>query len=81
MEKKSISTLVYFIAAIALGYVSFLLNSEFLAFGLMIIFLVLTAGLLKKVFKIEGGFKWFLSHGGWLYLFIWFITWVIFFNL
>ena len=81
MENKLLSTLVYVIAGIVLGYVSFLLNDEILAFGLMIIFLVSIAGLLKKALKIEGGFKWFLSHGGWLYLFIWFITWVIFFNL
>jgi hypothetical protein len=81
MENKSLSTIVYVIAGIALGYISFLLNDEFLALGLVIVFLLVVAGALKKVLKVNDGFKWFLSHGGWLYLFVWFITWVIFYNL
>jgi hypothetical protein len=81
MEKKSISTLVYIIDGIILGYVSFLLKDEFLALGLTIIFFMLIARALKKALKLKEGFKWFLSHGGWLYFFIWFITWVVFFNL
>ena len=81
MKTKSLSTLIYVIAGIAVGYVSFLLNDELLALGLTIIFLVLVAGVLKKALKVKEGFKWFLSNGGWIYLFIWFITWVLFFNL
>ena len=81
METKSLSTAVYIIAGIVLGYVSFLLNDEFLALGLAIVFLLVVAGALKKALNVKDGFRWFWSHGGWLYLFIWFITWVIFFNL
>ena len=38
MKTKSLSTLIYVIAGIAVGYVSFLLNDELLALGLTIIF-------------------------------------------
>ena len=34
----------------------------------------------KELNKINKELKWFLTNGGWLYLFVWFITWVIFFN-
>lgn len=81
MEKKSISTLIYVLAGIALGYVSFSLNDEFISLGLAIITLLVVAGVLKKALNIKETFKWFWSNGGWLYLFIWFITWIVFFNL
>jgi hypothetical protein len=81
METKSLSTTIYVIGGIVLGYVSSLLNDEFLSLGLAIVFLLVIAGALKKALNIKDSFRWFWSHGGWLYLFIWFITWVIFFNL
>lgn len=81
MENKSITTIIYVIAGIVLGYVSFILNNHLISVAVTIASLVVIAGLLKKLLKIDEGFKWFLSHGGWLYLFVWFITWVVFFNL
>ena len=81
MENKSISTIIYVVAGVVLGYVSFMLNDHLISLAIAIAFLVVIAGVMKKLLKIDEGFKWFLSHGGWLYLFIWFITWVIFFNL
>lgn len=81
MENKSKSTIIYLASGVLLGYVSFLLNDEFLALGMAVASLVVIAGLMKKLLKLDEGFKWFWSHGGWMYFFIWFITWVIFFNL
>lgn len=81
MNNKSLSTMIYVIAGIVVGYVSFLLNDEFLALGIAIVFLLVIAGALKKVLKLKENFKWFWSNGGWMYLFVWFITWIVFFNL
>ncbi|MFH0929404.1 MAG: hypothetical protein V1818_03550 [Candidatus Aenigmatarchaeota archaeon] len=81
MKTKTKSNLIYVLAGIVIGYMSYLLNDEFMSLGLAIVSFVLVAGLVKKAFKVEEKFKWFWSNGGWLYLFIWFITWVVFFNL
>lgn len=81
MKNKNKSTLVYVIAGILIGYISFLINDHFLALGLAVVVLFLIAEILKRILKLDTKFSWFWSHGGWIYLFIWFITWVIFYNL
>jgi hypothetical protein len=81
MKNKNKSTVVYVIAGIIIGYISFLLNDQFLALGLVVVVLFLIAEALKRVLKLDTKFTWFWSHGGWIYLFVWFITWVILYNL
>lgn len=81
MKTKTKSNIVYVVMGILVGYVSYLLNDEFMSLGLAVASFVIIAGLIKKMFKVDEKFKWFWSNGGWLYLFIWFITWVLFYNL
>jgi hypothetical protein len=35
---------------------------------------------LRTALKINQPMKWFFSNGGWVYFFVWFITWIIFYN-
>ncbi len=78
--------IVYIIVGIIIGYLSqFARNlygesGNYIAISLALIFLVIVAELNKKAFKIDEKFKWFWSNGGWIYLFVWFISWIIFFN-
>ncbi len=81
MKKEKLSTLIYSVAGILMGYVSYLVKNNYSALLLTIIFLFLISAVLRKVLKIEENFKWFWSNGGWIYLFLWFITWVVFYNL
>ena len=81
MKKKNKSTSIYVIAGIVIGYASFLINNEFLALGLAVVVMFLIAEILKRALKLDEKFRWFWSSGGWIYLFIWFITWVLFYNL
>ena len=80
MKNKTKSTLVYVVAGIIIGCISFLINDPTLSLGLAIIVLFLIAEILKRTLKLDKKFSWFWSYGGWVYLFIWFITWVIFHN-
>jgi len=86
MKKENKSMLIYIIVGIIIGYLSQLGRNlygetgNYIAIILALVFLVLTAEINKKVFKINQEFKWFWSNGGWVYLFVWFITWIIFFN-
>ncbi len=87
MKKENKSMTVYIIIGIIIGYLSQLGRNlygeqgNYIAISLALIFLVITAEINKKAFKINKEFRWFWSNGGWIYLFVWFITWIIFFNL
>ena len=94
MKKENKTMIVYIIVGIIIGYLSQLsvnlagkptglsepAPGSYIAVSLALIFLVITAEINKKVFKINKEFKWFWSNGGWVYLFVWFITWIIFYN-
>lgn len=86
MKIETKTMVVYIIVGIIVGYLSELGRSlyqaagNYVAISLVLIFLVITAEVSKKLFKINKEFKWFLSNGGWIYLLVWFISWVIFFN-
>jgi len=86
MKLETKTMIVYVIVGIIVGYLSQFGRSiygeagNYVAISLALIFLVITAEVSKRLFKIDKEFKWFLSNGGWIYLFVWFITWIIFFN-
>ena len=86
MKPETKTMIVYIIVGIVIGYLSQLgrdlygESGNYIAISLALIFLVVTAEVSKKAFKIDKNFKWFWSNGGWIYLFVWFITWIIFFN-
>ena len=77
-EKKSLIT--YLIFGTIIGIVSYYLNSSLMSFGLAVIVLVALQSILKTTMKLDEKFKWFMSNGGWLYIFIWFIVWTIMYN-
>jgi hypothetical protein len=85
LKDKQKTSLVYTVIAILVGYSSFLITQSYETnlyqpfLALLVLFLM--AEIMKVVFKINKNFKWFMSGGGWLYLFIWFITWIVFYNL
>jgi len=79
VDKKC--TIIFLIAGIIIGYLSFLVGNNYLAALLAIIVLIVIEEILRRGFKIEEKFGWFMSNGGWIYIFIWFIVWIIFYNL
>jgi len=81
MKTETKSTIIYVVSGIILGYISFLVKDNYIALVLAVAFLFIMAEILKRALKINEKFKWFLSNGGWVYIFIWFITWIIFYNL
>jgi hypothetical protein len=85
LNDKKKSNLIYTIVGIVVGYFSFWVTSSFetnlLQPFIAILILFLMAEILRIGLKINKKFKWFLSNGGWVYLFVWFITWIIFYNL
>jgi hypothetical protein len=80
MKTENKTTLAFTLLGIVIGYVSYLFKNNYLAPTLAIVFLYIGAEVFKRIFKINEKFKWFLSNGGWIYIFIWFIAWIIFYN-
>lgn len=86
MKNGNKSMMIYIIIGVIIGYLSqlgrnlYAEQGNYLAVSLALIFLVITAEINKKAFGIKKEFKWFLSNGGWMYLLVWFVSWIIFFN-
>ena len=85
MKDKQKTTLVFIIIAVLVGYFSFLITHSFetnlIQPFLALLVLFLMSEVMKPLLKINKKFRWFMSAGGWVYLFIWFITWIVFYNL
>jgi uncharacterized membrane protein YfcA len=81
MKTENKTTIAFTILGIIVGYVSYLLKNNYLSLTVAVIFLYVAYEAFKRIFKIDEKFKWFWSNGGWIYIFIWFIVWIIFYNL
>ena len=81
MKPENISTIAFTILGIIIGYVSFLLSNNYLSLGVAVVVLYIGAQLFKRIFKINEKLNWFWTNGGWIYLFMWFIVWIVFYNL
>ena len=77
-EKKSIIT--YLIFGALAGIVSYYLNNSLMSLGVAVVVLVGLHYVLNKIMKSKEKFQWFMSNGGWLYIFVWFIIWTIMYN-
>jgi predicted neutral ceramidase superfamily lipid hydrolase len=76
-ELITLSSLI--ILGIVVGVISNFLGSNLLSLGLAILTIILVGSVFSKVYKQK--FNWVMSNGGWIYIFIWFITWIILYNL
>lgn len=81
MRVENKTTLAFTILGVIIGYASYLLANNYLVLVVAIVFLYIGAQLFKKIFKLNEKFNWFMSNGGWVYIFVWFVIWIIFYNL
>ena len=74
-------TAIYAIVAIIMGYVSLTINhTAYATLAAVIVLLALTLAL-RAAFKIKEGAKWWLGNGVIVYIFLWLITWTVFYNM
>lgn len=74
-------TLLFAVLGIVVGYVSFLLNNNLLSLAAMIVIAFVAREAIKRKRGIKEGFKWWLGNGLVVYVFLWLVTWIIFYNL
>ncbi len=78
MEMKT--TVIFTILGIVAGYASFLINNSAQSFFLMVLLAVIFVLVLKKLLKVTEGYKWWFSNGLTIYILLWFITWIVLYN-
>ena len=80
LNETRISLGIHTVMGIIAGYASILFDNVLYSIGLAIILLIITGYATEFVLK-KKGIKWWLSSGGILYILVWLVVWIFFFNL
>jgi hypothetical protein len=75
------TTLLFSVLGVIIGYVSFLARNNAASFVMMIIVAVVARFVIQKRSKEKKDAKWWLGNGIIIYIFIWFVSWTIFYNI
>ena len=75
-----VSLAVHTVAGVIAGYTSVLLDRVIYSFGLAILILLITGYVTEFLLK-KKGMKWWMGNGGVLYILVWLVTWIYFFNM
>jgi len=78
MKEENVSMLVFIISGIIVGGISKFFSAG-ISFLISVIVMIIIGKVLAKKFGKDT--KWWVTNGGLIYLFIWIIAWVLFFNL
>lgn len=81
MKNEIKSTVAYTVAGIVVGVASWYVRINLLALVIAVAVLFGMYLLLQNLLGLKAKMKWFMSNGGWIYIFVWFITWTILVNL
>jgi hypothetical protein len=76
-----VSSILFVLIGVGMGYVSFTLNDNLGSLGLMALGFVITSDLMKRALGFKESFKWFFTNGGLIYFFTWLVVWMILYNL
>lgn len=79
MKPDNVSLLIFSILGIAMGYLSLFIRSGKTSLLITLIVMIVIGKVLAKAYKKDT--KWWLGNGGFLYLLLWFVFWIFFFNL
>ena len=80
MEPEKLSVLVHAVVGVIAGYVSFLVNDNLGAVGVIFLTAVIMRQAANKIAKEKKDIKWWLGNGAGTLILLWFISWMIFFN-
>ncbi len=75
-----ISVILHVVTGIIAGFLSVTLGTTLYAVGVAILLLLASGYLAEKLIK-KKGIKWWIGNGAIIYLLVWLVTWIFFFNL
>ncbi len=76
-----VSVAIHTIAGVVIGYISLSFGGFSNALGLAVVVLIILGFVVQKVSSTKRDRKWWLGNGGIIYLFVWIVSWILFFNL
>lgn len=80
MEDEKTSTFFHLATGTLGGYISSLMTSNL--YAVLVAFLILfVTGKVNERLVEKRGLKWWIGNGAGIYLLVWLMTWVFFFNL
>lgn len=80
LNASRISLGVHIVMGIVAGYFSIFLERALYSLGLAILLLIITGYGTEFILK-KKGMKWWMTNGGVLYILVWIVTWIFFFNM
>ncbi len=80
LNASRISLGIHAIVGIAAGYLSMFLERALYSLGLAVLLLIITGYGTEFILKRKG-IKWWMSNGGMLYILVWLVSWILFFNM
>ncbi len=80
LNASRVSLAIHTVAGVIAGYASVLFDRAIYSFGLAILILLITGYVTEFLLK-KKGIKWWMANGGVLYILVWLVTWIYFFNL
>jgi len=81
LKAQRIAIAVHVIAGIVAGYVSLFFSRFWYALAPTIIILLVVGFVTQKTFGKGKDRKWWLGNGVAMYIMIWLLSWIVFFNL
>ena len=81
MDKEKTVMLMHLVAGLVAGYLSYIIRSNLYALVIMLFIMLVMKRATDAVTKEKQKPAWWLGNGGFVYIFIWLISWIIFFNL
>ena len=81
LNKDILVMVANFLVGIIVGYASFSLNNNMYSVGLMFIVGIMMKFVSEKILGEKKDFGWWILNGGLVYIFTWFVSFVLFFNL
>ena len=79
-DKELVTTLVFAVLGIAVGYASFAINNSIQAFFVMLLVAVAFYLALGKFAKIKQDRRWWLGNAAIIYVLVWIVSWTIYYN-
>lgn len=80
LNASRISFGIHTAVGIAAGYISIFMGRALYSLGLAVLILIITGYLTEFVLK-KKGIKWWMANGGVLYILVWLVSWIFFFNM
>ncbi len=81
MKPENTAYILYIVIGALVGIASLYLPNPLFSLALAVVLFFATSFSISKITKEKRELRWLITNGGWLYFFVWLLSWIILFNL